>query len=164
MESKEKALNFYPPEWTLNKWFKALRIGHNNKRNLRTGTWPIEGAGIAGTQIGLLSVTMIAINNLRDIHGDKKSGKKTLAARFGENFIRSVIGAALFSPYVMGILWWRVAPLATLLPLPALLFAFKIWGGLQATPPSKALNAFLGKASLHLLFFGILLSVALTWK
>jgi 1,4-dihydroxy-2-naphthoate polyprenyltransferase len=129
-----------------------------------TGTWPIEGAGIAGTQIGLLSVTMIAINNLRDIHGDKKNGKKTLAARFGENFIRSVIGAALFSPYVMGMLWWHVAPLATLLPLPALVFAFKIWGGLQATPPSKALNAFLGKASMHLLVFGILLSVALTWK
>ncbi len=129
-----------------------------------TGTWPVEGAGIAGTQIGLLSVTMIAINNLRDIHGDKRSGKKTLAARFGENFIRAVIGAALFSPYVMGILWWQTAPLATLLPLPGLLFAFKIWGGLQATPPSKALNAFLGKASMHLLIFGILLSVALAWK
>lgn len=129
-----------------------------------TGAWPVAGAGIAGTQIGLLSVTMIAINNLRDIHGDKKSGKKTLAARFGENFIRSIIGAAIFSPYVMGILWWPTAPLATLLPLPALLIAFKIWGGLQSTPPSKALNAFLGKASMHLLVFGILLSVALIWR
>jgi 1,4-dihydroxy-2-naphthoate octaprenyltransferase len=129
-----------------------------------TGNWPIDGAGLAGTQIGLLSVTMIAINNLRDIEGDRKNGKKTLAARFGERFIRALIGAALFTPYVIGILWWQHSKMLTLLPFIAMPFAFKIWGGLMQTPPSKALNAFLGKASLHLLIFGILLSLALAWR
>ncbi len=129
-----------------------------------TGSFPVNGAGLAGTQIGLLSVTMIAVNNLRDIHGDRKSGKKTLAARFGERFIRALIATALFSPYVMGLLWWPEVPLASLLPLPAILFAFKIWGGISKTQPSKELNAFLGQCSLHLLMFGTLLSVALVWK
>lgn len=129
-----------------------------------TDSFPVNGAGLAGTQIGLLSVTMIAVNNLRDIHGDRRSGKRTLAARFGERFIRALIATALFSPYVMGLLWWPEVPLASFLPLPAILFAFKIWDGISRTAPSKELNAFLGQCSLHLLLFGALLSVALVWK
>ncbi|MBY0518445.1 MAG: 1,4-dihydroxy-2-naphthoate octaprenyltransferase [Bacteriovoracaceae bacterium] len=129
-----------------------------------TGAFPVPGAGLAGTQIGLLSVAMIAINNLRDIHGDKKSGKKTLAARYGENFIRAIISSALLSPYVMGVLWWPESKLATLLPALSLIFAVKVNSGVQKTAPSKELNAYLGKASLHLLIFGILLTIALLWK
>ncbi|MFP5457528.1 MAG: 1,4-dihydroxy-2-naphthoate octaprenyltransferase [Bacteriovoracia bacterium] len=129
-----------------------------------TQVFPVPGAWLAGTQIGLLSVTMIAINNLRDIHGDRRSGKRTLAARFGESFIRGVIATALFAPYAIGVLWWTIAPLAALLPLLSLLVAVLIWKGLQKTPPSRALNGFLGKASLHLLIFGILLSIGLLWK
>jgi 1,4-dihydroxy-2-naphthoate octaprenyltransferase len=129
-----------------------------------TGLFPLPGVWIAGTQVGLLSVTMIAVNNLRDIHGDKKNNKRTLAARFGEGFIRKVIALALFAPYLLGLVWWDETRLATLLPLLVLPLGIKIWSGIQKTAPSKALNAFLGKASIHLLIFGVLLSVALLWK
>jgi 1,4-dihydroxy-2-naphthoate polyprenyltransferase len=128
-----------------------------------TGSWPIEGALLAGTQVGLLSVTMIAINNLRDINGDRRNGKKTLAARFGENFIRLVIQFSFFGPYILGALWWKTSLPAVFLPFVALPIAIKINLDLRSVKPSKELNSFLGKASLHLLIFGILLSVALIW-
>jgi 1,4-dihydroxy-2-naphthoate octaprenyltransferase len=125
--------------------------------------WPVPGAILAGTQIGLLSVTMIAINNLRDIHGDRRAQKNTLAARFGEKFIRTLIGVCFFAPYLLGFLWWNLSPAATLLPLVALPLGIIFYVGLMKTAPSRAMNAFLGKASLHLLIFGILLSIALIW-
>lgn len=129
-----------------------------------TGSWSVPGTWLAGTQIGLLSVAMIAINNLRDIHGDRRSKKRTLAARFGESFIRMVITFVFFAPYALGAMWWQESKLAPFVPLLALPIGIKIWRGLADTPPSKAMNAYLGKASLHLLVFGILLAAALLWK
>jgi len=128
-----------------------------------TLNWPVPGALLAGTQVGLLSVTMIAINNLRDIHGDRRSNKNTLAASFGETFIRSLIAFCFFSPYLLGALWWPLSKSASLLPLLALPLGIIFFKGLQKTPPSREMNAFLGKASLHLLIFGVLLSIALIW-
>ncbi|MCP4229209.1 MAG: 1,4-dihydroxy-2-naphthoate octaprenyltransferase, partial [bacterium] len=45
--------------------------------------WVIITAGFAP---GFLSAAILTVNNLRDMEGDKKSGKKTLAVRFGRNF------------------------------------------------------------------------------
>jgi len=41
---------------------------------------------ISGLAPGLWSVAILTVNNLRDIDGDKKAGKKTLAVRFGRFF------------------------------------------------------------------------------
>jgi len=43
---------------------------------------------LSGIAPGLLSVAILTVNNLRDIHTDKKAGKKTLPVRFGETFAR----------------------------------------------------------------------------
>lgn len=128
-----------------------------------TGSWFVPGSWLAATQVGLLTVVMIAVNNLRDINGDRQSGKRTLAARFGERFIRGLIAFCLFTPYVMGVLWWPITNRAFFLPLMALPFGFKVWNGLVATKPSKEMNRFLGMASMHLLLFGLLLSLGLVW-
>lgn len=43
VESKARALKFYPPQSSLTKLFKRIfRIGLIDPRNLRNGTWPIE--------------------------------------------------------------------------------------------------------------------------
>jgi len=127
---------------------------------------PTAEVYLAASQVGLLSVTMIAINNLRDVEGDRKNHKRTLAARFGEGFIRFVINGALLGPYLLGACWYLCfqTPKAFALPFVALPFALHIVRGLKRTPPSRAMNAFLGKASLHLLLFGLLLSGALLWS
>jgi len=76
------------------------------------GTYYVQALDITGTVIvsgfapGLFSVAILTVNNLRDIDGDAKVGKKTLAVRFGRSFARmeyflsvliaSVIPALLF--------------------------------------------------------------------
>ncbi len=60
---------------------------------------------VAGIAPGLLSVAVLAVNNLRDIDSDKKVGKKTLAVRFGRSFAKleylfCIIVAALI-PFVL---------------------------------------------------------------
>ena len=41
---------------------------------------------LAGFGPGLISTAILCVNNLRDIDSDKKSGKNTLAVRFGRSF------------------------------------------------------------------------------
>lgn len=41
---------------------------------------------LSGLAPGLFSVAILTVNNLRDIEGDRQSGKKTLAVRFGKTF------------------------------------------------------------------------------
>ena len=38
---------------------------------------------VAGLAPGLLSVAILAVNNLRDVDEDRRTGKRTLAVRFG---------------------------------------------------------------------------------
>ena len=56
---------------------------------------------LAGIPPGMLSTAILTVNNLRDIESDKRSGKRTLAVRFGRQFARveyifMLAGAALF--------------------------------------------------------------------
>jgi 1,4-dihydroxy-2-naphthoate octaprenyltransferase len=43
---------------------------------------------LAGLSPGLISTALLTVNNLRDIHTDRKVGKRTLAVRFGPFFAR----------------------------------------------------------------------------
>ncbi len=59
----------------------------------------------AGLGPGLISVAMLAVNNLRDTEEDRRAGKKTLAVRFGRNFARaeyiSAVVAACLLPLLL---------------------------------------------------------------
>ncbi len=54
------------------------------------------GAFVAGIAPGLISCSLLIVNNLRDIEEDKSASKKTLVARFGTRFGKWEYATALF--------------------------------------------------------------------
>lgn len=81
-----------------------------------------SSAALAGFAAGALATVLLVINNLRDVDGDRKSNKRTMAVRFGEGFARFEIVFFALSPFV-AVAWmaWirsQYGFLVTLLALP----------------------------------------------
>jgi 1,4-dihydroxy-2-naphthoate octaprenyltransferase len=128
---------------------------------VQTGQW-LPLAWLAGTQSGLLSTALIAINNLRDIDEDSRSNKRTLAVRFGPANARLMIAAWCLLPALLGFLWTRQPNLSHLcwLPLPSALLGILITILVARTAPSRAYNRFLALAALHLVLWAPLFTTA----
>lgn len=125
---------------------------------VQSGQWHFE-AVIAGLQIGMLSTVLIAINNLRDIEEDSKTGKRTLAVRFGDKFARWEITLCLFGGYAL--LWFWRSHLWNAWSLPLLLIplgGFILWA-VWSRRPSANHNRYLVLAGLHLIVFAVLMVV-----
>jgi 1,4-dihydroxy-2-naphthoate octaprenyltransferase len=117
---------------------------------------------LLGTQIGLLSTTLIAINNLRDRDEDRQTGKHTLAVQWGVSFARIEIACCLLGPTLLGLLWLRTPfALAAWWPILALPLALLILHNILTTLPSPRYNVFLALSALHLLLFTGLLMIGL---
>lgn len=126
---------------------------------LQIDEWPLEGL-VAGTQIGFLATVLIAINNFRDIEGDRKVNKKTLPVRFGDSFARVEIITLILSCYVLNIYWWnegfKFSAFLSFLSLPLGLIIIK---NILNHNPSPVYNRFLAQSALLHLIFGVLLSL-----
>lgn len=115
---------------------------------------------VAGLQMGFLSTTLIAINNLRDSDTDKMVGKKTLAVRFGDSFVRWEIVSLLILTYLLSLYYVvKLQYLYTLLTFALLPFAVFLSGLIFSVQDKKHLNKALGFAALHQLLFAALLSL-----
>jgi 1,4-dihydroxy-2-naphthoate octaprenyltransferase len=115
-------------------------------------------AVVLGFQIGFHCAVLIAINNLRDIEGDKLVAKKTLPVRFGKRFARAQIALLCLSPFLMQLYWfekdWKLVFWLGFLPVP---LAINLVNSVFKTEPSPIYNKFLAKASgLHFLFGSLL--------
>ena len=56
-------------------------------------------AVLAAVPVGLLSVALLVVNNLRDLRSDAAAGKQTLAVRIGEGPTRGLYAACLVLPF-----------------------------------------------------------------
>ncbi|MFC1997113.1 1,4-dihydroxy-2-naphthoate polyprenyltransferase [Chloroflexota bacterium] len=86
---------------------------------LLTISLPVWGMAIA---MGLLTVAILVVNNLRDIESDRQVNKRTLAVRFGKQFARMEYIICVIGAYIIPVALWG----AEKLPLLSLLIFFTI--------------------------------------
>lgn len=122
---------------------------------VQAGEWGGREMLVLGLQCGLYSSVLIAINNLRDVAEDGRTGKRTLAVRFGKAFARSEIVAFCFLPVL---LWMALEPedLASLVVgfIPAFV-GVVISFAVCRNEPSHRYNRFLALGALQLVLFAV---------
>lgn len=128
-----------------------------------TGLWP--WAELAALQTGLQSSALLAVNNARDVEGDVRVGKRTLAVRFGSAFARVEVAVLVAVPYLLGAGWivagrgWAAA-----LPLATLPIAWRLVRGVRSEAPSRKFNEFLAQTALLQIVFCALAAIGLAIK
>lgn len=112
------------------------------------GGWPPPVAWVAGLVPGLHAAAIMAVNNLRDLEGDARAGKRTLATRLGEARARRLPLLLVLTGNLLA------APVALLADRPpvaaalALVLAPLSWPLLRSylrTPRSRQLNTVLAR-------------------
>lgn len=116
-------------------------------------------AFVASIPVGLLSVAILVVNNVRDIDTDRKAGKNTLAVRLGERLGRAEWYACVAVAFAVPIA--QVAAGASpwlLLSLLALAVAIPV-GRQFAAARGVQLNPVLGATGKLLTAFGVLYAI-----
>jgi 1,4-dihydroxy-2-naphthoate octaprenyltransferase len=115
---------------------------------------------LAATAVGLLACAILVTNNLRDIEGDRVSGKRTLATRLGVDRTRKLYAATVVGAFLAVIGCIALEPTAALafIAVP-LTFSPVSLVSSQSDPPSLV-KALVGTARLQLVV-SVLLAIGL---
>ncbi len=129
---------------------------------IHTGNWSTD-ALIGGLQLGLLALSLLVVNNLRDEVEDRQAGKKTLVVRFGKKFGLTEWALAQYLPYLIGFYWYIQNQLSmTFLPLFLLPLSFYMHSCLiKAFHKPNNFNKVLMLCCLHHFLFTLFLSFSI---
>jgi len=146
--------------WGLGEVFVLIFFGYVitcSAFYLQTGF--VDSACLLGaTQIGLLAMITIAINNTRDMSTDLIARKMTLSVRLGLSFSRYGIMILSGLPYLLGLIWmWQRKPLMGVLPFLVFHLIYKNAKAIWENPPSSLYNEYLARSAKNQLLFGVLL-------
>lgn len=128
---------------------------------LITGQWSLL-AVLAGFCPGLLSVGILVMNNLRDLEGDRESGKRTLAVRFGVRFSEIQYALCLFLPLFIVLALVFMANGEHWGSLGVFVLAIPAWKALKRVKNTRSpaeLIPMLGVTSKLLLLFSLIFSI-----
>ena len=112
--------------------------------------------------MGLLTVAILVVNNLRDIESDRQANKHTLAVRFGEQFTRLEYATCVFVAYIVPVALWGAGKL----PLLSLLIFFTMPRSIQLvrsthTDTGKKLNKTLAGTGQLELYYALCFTIGL---
>lgn len=115
---------------------------------------------LTAVPVGLLAVALLVVNNLRDIPGDSRSGKRTLAVRVGAPATRRLFAACLLAPFAFaaGTAALRLGALLALAGLPIAMAPIR---RVLAGAEGRDLIPVLGDTGRAQLAFGLLLAVGI---
>jgi len=111
--------------------------------------------GILGFCPGLVSTAILIANNLRDLHEDRKSDKKTLCVRWGETFGRLEYTFCLVVACILPCFYGHYLPLIALIP------AFVPMKAIWTVEDKKLLNVPFAQTGKLLILFTILLALSI---
>ena len=115
--------------------------------------------------VGLVIDALLILNNYRDREQDAVSGKRTLVVRYGERFGRMLYlgtGLAACGLCLYMVTVGRITPLEFMWAPGAYLCMHSLtWWKMNKIRSGKKLNSLLSETSRNMLFFGLLLSIAL---
>jgi len=117
---------------------------------------------LAGLSPGLISTALLTVNNLRDIHSDRRAGKKTLAVRFGVFFTRmEYLVTLLIASFIIPVVLISIEPHHpyALAGIVVFLFALPSIKAVFLSEINAELNEVLGKTGKYLLLYSILFSL-----
>jgi len=117
---------------------------------------------------GFFSMAILVVNNLRDIESDRRSGKKTLAVRFGRRFAKieyifAIVGAC-FIP--ISVYYSFYADFVSYLPVVSIVIGFLSFYPIYLVLKKcdgPSLNRALAYTSFLLMLYSILYSIGLQW-
>lgn len=127
---------------------------------LQSGT-PSLDALLSGTVLGLPAAAVLLVNNYRDLDGDLRSGRRTLAARLGRTHARQAYVVMMLLPFALVLLLaWR-GHTGALLALLALPHSVQLTQGLRPNAPAEALNTLLAATAKVGLILALLLAIGI---
>lgn len=124
---------------------------------LQTHELPLHVA-LLGFSPSLISVAILTANNLRDVNEDRRSNKKTLCVRFGENFGRLEYTLCLMGGPIIPCFYGYYLPLLVLIPAVIPIKAF--W----TVQDKKLLNVPFAQTGKLLLLFTVLMACSIIWN
>ncbi len=134
------------------------------------GTAWVQTSGVSGdaitasVSVGALATAVLVVNNLRDLAGDARVGKRTLAVRIGEGRTRrlyaALLASALLAPVAGAAVFARPALLASLAAAPTALSLARLVSAGAAGP---ALNEVLARTAQLALVHALLCAIGWGW-
>lgn len=119
---------------------------------------------LGGSQVGLMAVNLLVVNNLRDIDADAKAGKRTISNLLGYKLGRWQLVLNLLLTYLLSFQWlWSGRSVVFYLSLATLPYGLRLVQDVFRTAPCVLYNGYLRQWSLlHLvhslaLLMGLLL-------
>jgi len=128
----------------------------------QTESWPWE-AFVLAVPVGLLAAAIPVVNNVRDLDGDKRAGKRTLAVRLGRERGRTLYALMVYVAYLVAPLPWLLGSLSAWLLLVWLTLppAVVLVRTVRRHADGPTLNEALARTGLLQLAFCLLLSAGI---